>query len=111
MKLYKDTINIGTKKKIMKELRGVKGWAIKPYAKQRIKERNISIDKLFEVCREGELIEYHNEKGTRRVLLRDGQGTCVVADLDTKNIVTVFTNDPENQHDHLHRDKYLFSGG
>ena len=111
MKLYKDILNIGTKEKIMKELHSVKGWKIRPYAKQRIKERGISIDKLFDVCREGELVEYHNENGTRRVLVRDEKGTCVIVDLDTRNIITVYENDPDNDHPNLQRDKYLFSGG
>lgn len=109
MKLYKDILSTGTKEKIMKELHGVKGWEIRPYAKQRIKERAISIDKLFDVCREGELVEYHNDNGTRRVLVRDQKGTCVVVDLDTRNIITVYEDNDD--HPNLQRDKYLFSGG
>lgn len=108
MRILKDNLNIGSRKKLMKEVHSIGHWEVNPYAQTRLSERSIPVQDAVGVCREGELIEYHNEKGTRRVLLRSPEGTCVVVDLDTHNIVTAYTNDPTNNHPNLQRQNYLF---
>ena len=107
MRILTSRLAVTTRKKLLKEVHSV-DLNITPYTNMRLQEREIPSEEVFNVCREGELIEYHNEKGTRRVLLRDVNGTCVVVDLDNHCIVTAYSNDPDNNHPHLQRDKYLF---
>ena len=53
----------------------------------------------------GRLIEFHNETGTRRILVRD-HGICVVVDLDKRVIITVYRNAEDDHHSTLDRSVY-----
>ena len=108
MRILKGKLHVATQGQLMKEVHSIKRWDVTPYTELRLKERNIPTEDVLTVCREGDLVEYHNDKGTRRVLLRDINGTCAVLDLDKHSIVTAYSNDTDNNHPHLQRDKYLF---
>ena len=76
------------------------------HAKARMEEKNISKRDVGDCVQHGDLVEFNDEEsGTRRTLWRN-HGICVVLDLDTGAIVTVFRNGVWDGHKTLDRTAY-----
>lgn len=58
----------------------------------------------------GDLIEYHTLAGSRRVLLRDDRGICLVLDLDKFKAITVYLNSVSDNHATLKTSEYVGGG-
>ena len=108
MKILAAQLHSNTVKKF--EYRSHSGiWYYGGYVTERSKARDIGHAELMHAVRHGELIEWHDETGTERVLLRDELGICVVLDLDTRNIITVYRNNVGDNHATLDTCKYAFA--
>ena len=94
---------------LMTELRKIefKGTS---YFKVRLAERGLSVTDIRNALTHGKLVEYHTLKGTRRLLIRDATGTCVVLDLDTKNVITTYFNRSNDNHSTLKTEEYVGGG-
>ena len=69
------------------------------------------VNRVIELLEKGTLIEYHTMKGTRRVLIRNmDTGISVVADLDTKTVVSLWQNTQDDNHKTLKKSLYIFGG-
>ena len=94
---------------LMTEMRKTK-FTVTAYFKKRLAERGLAVTDIKNALSHGKLIEYHTLKGTRRLLVRDATGTCVVLDLDTKNVITTYFNRSDDNHSTLRSEEYV-SGG
>jgi len=94
---------------LMTEMRKIK-FTVTSYFKTRLAERGLSVTDITNALTHGKLIEYHTLKGTRRLLIRDSTGTCVVLDLDTKNVITTYFNRSDDNHSTLKRNEYVGGG-
>jgi len=109
---YKDTRNL------VKEVKAVQRWKFAPHFIHRSIEREIEnlssvtiVNRVTELLEKGTLIEYHTMKGTRRVLIRNmDTGISVVADLDTKTVVSLWQNTQDDNHKTLNKSLYIFGG-
>jgi hypothetical protein len=72
----------------------------------RAAERDFNLDDIRAAVRTGTVIELHNEAKEWRALARDRKGTCVVISLESWDTVTVFYNDPSDNHDTLNHNRY-----
>lgn len=60
--------------------------------------------------RNGLVVEVHNNHAPSvRALVRDSKGTCVVVELQTDLILTVYYNDPEDKHETLNWAPYRWT--
>src|SRR6267142_1794924 len=63
-------------------------------------ERSFSVQQAVDALRNGLVVEVHNDRAPSvRALVRDSKGTCVVVELQTDLILTVYYNDPEDKHE------------
>lgn len=68
----------------------------------RATERQFTMEDATSALLRGLAIEVHNDKAPSiRALVRDQRGTCVVVELGSMRIITVYYNDPEDKHDTL----------
>jgi len=109
MRIHRTTLAYSTIKKLTKEARTGADWKLTPHAGQMLVYRKLNIDDVRETVRKGELVEYNDDFGTRHVLLRGESGVCVVADLDLKELSTVFYNNPNDNHKTLNTSRYLLT--
>ena len=109
MRIHRTTLAYSTIKKLTKEARTGADWKLTPHAGQMLSYRKLNINDVRDTVREGELIEYNDDFGTRHVLLRGESGVCVVVDLDLKELSTVFYNNPDDNHKTLNRSRYMLS--
>lgn len=83
------------------------------YCKDKMKLRGIKEWQVKKAIKEGELIEYHYVNPfEQRVLLRGtpnkrGNVVCVVYDVHTRDVVTVYYNKFNDNHKTLNMDRYL----
>jgi len=109
---YKDTRNL------VREVKAVQRWKYAPHFIHRSVEREVLhlsnvalVNRITELLHQGKLIEYHTLKGTRRVLMRNMEtGISVVADLDTKTVVSLWQNTQDDNHKTLNKYLYVFGG-
>ena len=94
---------------LMTEMRKIE-FKVTGYFKIRLAERGLSVTNIKNALTHGKLIEYHTLKGTRRLLVRDATGTCVVLDLDSKNVITTYFNRSDDHHSTLKSDEYAGGG-
>lgn len=81
------------------------------YTKERLKQRGGTKEDILHVLRNGYLIEYHKKDGKNRVLLRGvkrflNDVLCVVFELDTNQIITVYWNRYDDNHYTLNESAY-----
>ena len=96
----------------------MKRWGFAPHFIHRSIEREVFllssialVNRVTELLNQGTLIEYHTMKGTRRVLIRNMEtGISVVADLDTKTVVSLWKNTQDDNHKTLKKSLYMFGG-
>jgi len=108
-KIHSLSLDPGCVSSLMTEMRKTK-FKVTAYFKTRLAERGLSVTDISKALSNGKLIEYHTLKGTRRLLVRDATGTCVVLDLDTKNVITTYFNRSDDNHSTLRSGEYV-SGG
>jgi len=82
-------------------------WTITPYALGRATERGISYASITHAVRNGRIVEYQYIKDSERLLLRDEYGTCVSLDINNQVVITVYRNDPKDEHATLNERNYL----
>jgi hypothetical protein len=76
----------------------------------RASERSFSVQQAVDALRNGLVVEVHNDRApSLRALVRDKKGTCVVVELNTDMILTVYYNDPEDKHETLNWAPYRWT--
>lgn len=76
----------------------------------RATERHFSLEDAISAVRCGLVVEVHDDKKPSvRALVRDQKGTCVVVELGSLRIITVYYNDPADQHDTLNWNLYRWT--
>lgn len=89
-------------------------WSYNFYTENRIKERGGTKEFILESIQIGELIEYHLRNGRNRILLRGKKAVsdvhpyvpCVVLELKTKKIITVYWNHIDDNHRTIKMENY-----
>ena len=108
MRIHNKKLASNFKRKLYKEVSTVPKWGFTTYALDKISKRDIPVESLSHTVVKGRLIEYHTKEDTRRVLLRNEDGTCAVVDLDKQTIITAYKNKPNYNHPNLDQTKYIF---
>ena len=108
MRIHVKRLSPKFKRELYREISKVKEWDFTSYSLDKIYKRGIAVENLGEAIVKGKLIEYHTKEGSRRVLLRCKDGTCVVVDLDKQTIITAYKNPANFNHPNLNQSKYLF---
>lgn len=73
----------------------------------RASERSFSMEEAVAAIKGGLVVEVHNDRKPEiRALVRDQKGTCVVVSLTDFRVVTVYYNDPSDQHETLNWNAY-----
>lgn len=83
-------------------------WKLTQYAERRMEDRGITEVDARNAIAHGIIIEYHVKDATKRWLLRAADGTCVMVDETTDEIVTVWKNKPTDPHATLNYGNYMF---
>jgi len=79
-----------------------------PHSLRRLGKWHLTTKSVRDAIQEGEIIEYHTLQGNRRVLFRDADGVCAVADLDDHKIITVYKNTEDDKHLYINKKPYIF---
>lgn len=114
MRIHAQSLASATYRRLRDEARACANGTITQYAMKRLRQRQITVVDIRAAIREGELIEYHSneEEGWERCLLRCdttaiARSVCVVVDLTTRDIVTVYENAADDNHRTLRTGEYL----
>jgi exonuclease III len=76
----------------------------------RASERHFTLADAVSTLRSGLVVEVHNDKQpSLRALVRDSKGTCVVVELQSMRVITVYYNDPEDKHETLNWNLYRWN--
>lgn len=99
------------KRFLLNRLQAVKHWKASKYMLDRMAERGGAMEKVLDVIRNGNLIEYHVRNGKSRILMRgtriyDGDVFCVVFELTTKKLITMYFNCADDNHSTLKEEAY-----
>lgn len=89
-RIHRNHMSKAFSSKLLKEIHNIEPWEDSEHLWFKKEERKITDIEVATAIQNGEVIEYNELKGTRRVLLRDGDNVCVVVDLDTHRVITVF---------------------
>ena len=111
IKVHVNTMASSMKRALYKEIKRVKRWGRSGHFIEALKHRDIiiPIERLPELIKEGELIEFHTNKVSRRVLIRHmSTGICMTLNLDSHDVLTGWYNAPDDTHQNLDKDEYLF---
>ena len=108
-KIHSSSLNPVCVKSLLREMKSYK-YTVTPYFKNRLVERGLTVADIKTALTHGKLIEFHRLKGTRRILVRDDAGTCVVIDLETKNVITAYYNRSGDNHSTLKTHEYVGGG-
>ena len=82
-------------------------WTITDYAIGRAKERGISYANVKYAVQHGRIVEYQYVKDSERLLVRDSYGTCISLDINNHVVITVYFNDPRDEHSTLDESNYI----
>jgi len=76
----------------------------------RASERHFTFQDVVQAVRTGLVVEVHNDKALAlRAVVRDSKGTCVVVELTSQRIISVYYNDPEDKHDTINWAPYRWN--
>ena len=103
-RIHAITLNTASLKALEREYKTVTDWKISTHCSFTLERRGISTATLFNVIDKGLIVEYHTMNETRRVLLKR-EDICVVLDLDTHDIITIFPSNKTGQ-----QENQLFGG-
>jgi len=95
MKVLASVLTEEQRVRLRAELKGT--LRLTSHAHEQSEHHKVERFELEWTLRNGCLIEFHNEAGTRRILLRSC-GVCAVIDLDERVIVTVYRNQEGDHH-------------
>ena len=97
-------------KSLSKRIKRVETWDVSVHVDNRMLEKSLSFD-LLAIVSSGDLVEWHDEAGTERVVLEINNGKSrdsVVLDLTTEAIITVFSR--ENTAVGRNKNNYMLQG-
>lgn len=78
--------------------------------RDRASERVFSLPDAEKAIRTGLVVEVHNDRAPSvRALVRDSKGTCVIVELQTGLIISVYYNDPDDKHETLNWAPYRWT--
>lgn len=84
-------------------------WKITAHTTERMVEKGVNREQIMECLKIHRLVQFQREAdSSRRILVRDNNGTCLVLDIDHRIIVTAFHNNPNDNHRTLDRGQYLW---
>jgi hypothetical protein len=88
---------------LFKTLGSVNNWRFSKHALERMDERGAVRDNIVNIALGGELIEYHLKDNRSRVLMRSNAVfhnyvACVVFELKTSRVITVYWNHKDDYH-------------
>tara|TARA_R110002020_G_C16006857_1_gene750760 strand:- start:200 stop:544 length:345 start_codon:yes stop_codon:yes gene_type:complete len=95
--------------KVMKRL-GALEFTATGYTQMRMANREIPMGSVMEAIYNGTIIEMRVVDGTVRWLLRGEDGTCVSVSETTGDIITVYWNNPADNHNTLDKRVYSWWG-
>lgn len=81
----------------------VPAWTSKAHYDVRSRERSVTRFEVYQTIAFGECIE---AKDDNRVVMRHHTGVCVVVEIPTRTVVTVWYNAPEDKHYTLDLSQY-----
>ena len=108
-RLHRNYMSRSLSSKLLKEIHSHHSWQDSEHLWFKKERREITDEEVNDTVEHGDVIEYNELKGTRRVLLKNANGICVVVDLDVKEIVTAFKDSNRNSR-RFNSAKYLFMG-
>ena len=109
MKIHRTAMAHSMVKSLGKRIAKVETWDVRVHADNRMFEKSLKFD-LLSIVSSGDLVEWHDEAGTERVVLEVDNGKSrdsVVLDLDTKEIITAYSR----ENGVLGRNKNNYLGG
>ena len=107
MKIKASHLSPASIKNLKKESHNI-SFQFTPHSLKRLGEWHLTTESVQGAIQEGEIIEYHTLKGSRRVLFRDVNGICAVADLDVHKIITAYKNSEDDKHLYMNKKPYIF---
>ena len=113
IKIHANNMASSMKKALYREIKKVGYWGRSDHFNHAIAQRHITItlDEMQKFVQEGELIEYHTNEGSRRVVVRHMEtGICMTLNLDSHDILTSWYNDIEDTHKNLDKSQYFLLG-
>jgi hypothetical protein len=76
-------------------VKSITSWVSKSHYAVRSRERNVTRLEVYQAIAFGQCVE---AKDDNRVVMRHHTGVCVVVEIPTHTVVTVWYNDPQDQH-------------
>ena len=110
MKIHRSVMAHSMVKSLSKRIKRVETWDVSVHVDNRMLEKSLSFD-LLAIVSGGDLVEWHDEAGTERVVLEINNGKSrdsVVLDLTTEAIITVFSR--ENTAVGRNKNNYMLGG-
>jgi len=95
MKIHRSSMAHSMVRNLAKRIKRVESWDVSIHVDNRREEKALSFD-LLAIVANGELVEWHDDTGTERVVLEIDNGKSrdsVVLDLTTEAIITVYSRD------------------
>ena len=86
-------------------VKSVPAWHSQPYYAMRAQTRKIARFDVFRAIAYGQVIE---AKDDGRAVMRGQDGTCVVVSVPTRTVITVWYNDPSDNHYTLDLSQYTW---
>ena len=81
------------------------------HATKRARDKHITEGEVLACIMEGSLVEVIIKWfGPTRVLLRNVDGVCCVVEMETGTVITVYRNEPRDEHRTLDTSQYAFYG-
>ena len=111
IKIHVDTMSPSMRRNLYKEIKAIHIWGRSRHFKEALQERDLSFSstELFNMIGDSNLIEFHTNHGSRRVVVRHmNTGICMTLNLDSHDILTGWRNDVDDNHSSLNTDSYLF---
>ena len=111
IKIHVDTMALSMKRALYKEIKKVKRWGRSGHFLEALRKRklNISPEQVPDLIKEGKLIEFHTNEGSRRVLIRHMEtGICMTLNLDSHDVLTGWHNQFDDTNQNLDTSKYIF---
>ena len=110
IKIHVDIMAPSMRRNLYKEIHATTLWGKSDHFKEALQTRELPITDtdLHTIIHESQLIEFHTNEGSRRVLIRHlATGLCMTLNLDSHDILTGWQNDLTDNHDNLNTDKYF----
>lgn len=103
---HRKQMNLAEVIAVESKVKSVGSWISKSHYEVRARERNITRLEVYQAIYQGKVVE---AKDDNRVVMRSVSGICVVIELTTRKVVTVWYNDPQDQHWTLDLSQYRWT--